>query len=77
MGHTGLTKSLAVPSDDGVRFYDDQSRAPIAPDSAQPSPKEPIARRQFGALHGALEPPSWCRSGQVLQLERRSRFEGG
>ncbi len=71
------TKASAVPSDDGVRFYDDQSRPPIAPDSAQPCPKEPIARRQFGALHGALENAKLVSERQVLQLERRSRFEGG
>ncbi len=28
------TKALSVPSDDGVRFDDDQSRPPAAPDRA-------------------------------------------
>ncbi len=71
------TKAPAVPSDDGVRFDDDQSRPPVAPDRAQPYPKESIARHQFGALHGALENTKLVPKRQVLQLERSSRFEGG
>ena len=70
------TKALAVPSDDGVRFDNDQSRPPAAPDRAQPCPQESIDRRQFRALHGALENADLVPECQVLQLERGSRFEG-
>ena len=71
------TKAPAVPSDDGVRLDDDQSRPPAAPDRAQPCPQESIGRRQFRALHRALENAKLVPECKVLQLERRSRFEGG
>ena len=70
------TEALAVPSDDGVRFDDDQSRPPAAPDRAQPCPQESIGRRQFRPLHGALENTKLVPECEVLQLERGSRFEG-
>jgi hypothetical protein len=71
------TKALAVPSDDGVGFDDDKSGPPAAPDRAQPCPQEAIRRRQFRALHGALENTELVPECEVLQLERRSRSEGG
>ena len=58
------TKALAVPSDDRVRFDDDQSRPPAAPARAQRCPQESIGRCQLRALHRALETPSWCRSAR-------------
>ena len=71
------TKALAVPSDDGVRFGDDQSRPPAAPDRAQPCPQESIGRSQFRAPHRSLKNAQLVPECKVLQLERRSRFEGG
>ena len=71
------TKASAVPSDDGIRFDDDQSRPPATPDRTQPCPQESIAPRKFRALHGALENSKLVPERQVLQLERSSRLEGG
>ena len=71
------TKALAVPSDDGVRFDDDQSRLPATPDRAQPCPYESIGGSQFRALHGALENAKLVPECQVLQMKRGARFEGG
>src|SRR5215470_1806620 len=36
-------KSSAVPGDDGLRFHDDQCRAPILPDAGQARPEEAIS----------------------------------
>ena len=62
------TKALTVPSDHGVRFDDDQSRPPAAPDRAPPCPQESIGRRQFRALHRALENDKLVPECKVLQL---------
>jgi hypothetical protein len=49
------SESLAVPSDDGCRFDDAQSRAPFGLGSTKPSPQEPVEPVQFRLLDRTLQ----------------------
>ena len=39
-------KALAVPSDDGFRFHDQEDRAPTGPKSGEPYPEHAVGRTQ-------------------------------
>ena len=39
-------ESLTVPTDDGIRFCDDESRFPTVPDMGQKHPEDSVARFQ-------------------------------
>jgi len=43
-------RASAVPGNDGFGLDDDQCRAPVAPDPAEPDPQPAIPRRQFRAF---------------------------
>ena len=40
-------KALAVPSDDGLRFHDQEGRAPTKPKAGKPYPERTVCRTQF------------------------------
>lgn len=40
-------KALAVPSDDGFRFHDQEGRAPTRPKAGKPYPEHTVCRIQF------------------------------
>ena len=40
-------KALAVPSDDGFRFHDQEGRAPTRPKTGEPYPERAVRRTQF------------------------------
>ena len=40
-------KALAVPSDDGFRFHDQEGRAPTRPKAGKPYPERTVCRTQF------------------------------
>ena len=47
--------SLAVPTDDGFWFDDDDGGAPVGPDSREPCPEEPIPTTQTRTFYGAFQ----------------------
>ena len=48
-------ETLSVPADEGLRFDNDQCRAPARPSGCQKCPEEPIRCGQPRSLHGAFE----------------------
>ena len=64
------TKGCTVPGDDGLRFEDDERRAPGRPHVRQARPEESIKRGQFGALHRALQNAELMTESEDLDLER-------
>jgi hypothetical protein len=49
---------------------------PVVPNSAQPGPRQPIRRCQFGSLAGALQNAEWMAESEDLQLGRRTAPAG-
>ena len=69
-------KTLPIPGNHGIAFHDDQRRVPVAPNPAQPSPKEPVCDNLFRPpLGGALEDADLMSKGDILQLQGGSRFQ--
>ena len=48
-------ESLSVPTDDRLRFDDDQDRTPVSPSCCQACPEEPVPSDQLRPLDRALE----------------------
>jgi hypothetical protein len=69
-------ETLTVPANDGCRLDNDQGRSPIAPNFAEPSPKEAIAGHELRPLHRATQDAELMPEGEVLQLKGSPRFEG-
>jgi hypothetical protein len=69
-------KTLPMPGNHGIAFHDDQRRVPVAPNPAPPSPKEPVRDNRFRRPPGgALEHADLMSKGDILQLQRGSRFQ--
>ena len=69
-------KTLPMPGNHGIAFHGDQRRVPVAPNPAQPSPKEPVRDNRFRPpLGGALEDADLMSKGDILQLQGGSRSQ--
>ena len=69
-------KAFSVPADDGRSFDDKDAELPAVPDGTQPGPQQPIRRRQFRSLDGALENAELMAEREDLKLQRRPAPEG-
>ncbi len=49
-------KALAVPSDDGFRFHDQEGRAPTGPKAGEPYPEGAVCRAEFEPLLSVCAP---------------------
>ena len=65
-------ETLAAPRDDGVRFDDAQSRAPLVPGCTKPSPQEPVEPIELRSVHRALQYAKLVAEGDDLKLQCRS-----
>lgn len=71
-------KALAMPSNHSLRFDDGQCRAPVAPDSAQNHPQEPVDGFQARTfLRGTLQDTNLVSQCEDLQFQGRSRSKHG
>ena len=69
-------KARPMPGDDGFRFHDHQRGPPATSNPAQPNPEEPVGGGKLRpSLGGALEYADLMTQGQVLELQRGSRFQ--
>src|SRR5215472_5018542 len=62
-------EALAVPSNHSLRFDDDQRRTPVAPNSGQPRPQQPVRRGQLGTFHRTLQNGELMPECQHLDLK--------
>ncbi len=86
LGPTGLTMANLPPPEraeappmlgnDGGRLDDRQSRRPVAPDSAQPRPQEPIRGGQLGLLDRTTQDTELVPKREVLHLEGGAGLDG-
>ncbi len=59
-----------MPADDGLGFHQDQVGAPVAPDSPQTDPEDPVGGPEPGSLDSSPEDRKLLAKGEVLQGQR-------
>jgi len=68
-------ESLAVPGNQGIRFYDAEGRAPRGPCSTKPGPEYPVESVQLRFLHGSLQHAKLMAKREDLKLQCSSSSE--
>jgi hypothetical protein len=71
------SESLAMPGNDGIRFNNDESRAPLGPKAQEPNPKESVPRSKFWAVRGTFQDDDLVSESQDFGLERETRSKAG
>jgi len=65
-----------MPSDDRLRFDNDESRAPLGPEAKEPDPEESVPSLKFGPTgNGTPQDDNLVSQGEDLGLEREARSE--
>ena len=71
------SESLAMPSDDGFRFNNDESRSPHRPEAKEPDPEESVPRSKFWAIDRSFQDDDLVSESEDLGLEREVRSKAG
>ena len=66
-----------MPGDDGFRFDDGESRAPLGPEAQKPDPEESISSSKLGAIDGTAQDDDLVSQSEDLSLERKARSKAG
>jgi hypothetical protein len=67
-----------MPSDDRLRFDNDEGRAPLGPEAQEPDPEESVPGSNFGpAGNGTSQDDDLMSQGEDLGLERKARSKAG
>jgi len=63
--------------EDGLRFDEQESRAPWAPNLGKPAPEETVRKPELRPWRSALGDGQLLSEGEVLQSQILTEFEGG
>jgi len=71
------SKTFAMPVENGLRLDDQESRAPLTPDSGERDPEEAISWAELRSRMAALINGQLLSEGEILQSQTLMVFESG
>jgi hypothetical protein len=71
------SESLAMPGDNGFRFNNNESRAPLGPEAKEPNPDESVPRSESGTVGGTFQDDDLMSQSEDFGLERKARSKAG
>ena len=66
-----------MPGDNGFRFSNNESRAPLGPEAKEPNPEESIPGSEFWAMGGTLQDDDLVSQNEDFGLELEARSKAG
>ena len=71
------SESLVMPTNDCIRFNNNESRAPLGPKAKEPNPEESVPKSEFGPVGGTFQDDDLLSQSEDLGLEREARSKAG